>query len=150
VELDHLARCLVARRAQCQVHGVLNTHILPLTVPGAVLGAALTELGILFAFWARAHLGRNWSARVTIKTEHELIRTGPYARIRHPIYTGILLALVGTAVAFDSWRVLLAFVLAYISFWIKARREESVLAREFGDRFAEHERSTGMFLPRLS
>lgn len=113
------------------------------------IGAALTALGILFAFWARFHIGRNWSGNVTIKADHELIRSGPYARIRHPIYTGILLAVLGTGLANDVWRSVLGFVLVFAGFWIKARREEAVLAKEFGLKFVDHQRATGMFLPRV-
>ncbi len=78
-----------------------------------------------------------------------MIRTGPYARIRHPIYTGILLAIFGTSLATDLWRSALGFVVVLLGFWIKARREEAVLSQEFGARFADHQRATGMFLPRV-
>jgi protein-S-isoprenylcysteine O-methyltransferase Ste14 len=128
---------------------VLRTYIVPWSPIFLDVGAVLTALGILFAFWARFHLGRNWSGNVTIKTDHELIRTGPYARIRHPIYTGILLALFGTGLANDLWRSALGFGLVLFGFWLKARREESVLEREFGVRFVEHVRATGMFVPRV-
>ncbi len=74
----------------------------------AIIGLILTALGIAFAFWARYSLGQNWSSKVTIKVEHELIRNGPYAYVRHPIYTGILLALVGTALAIAEWRAVIA------------------------------------------
>jgi protein-S-isoprenylcysteine O-methyltransferase Ste14 len=114
------------------------------------LGVVLTAGGIAVAFWARWHLGTNWSGVVTLKQGHELIRTGPYRTIRHPIYTGILLALLGTAITFGEVRALLAVAFAWSSFYIKARREELFLSQEFGPSFAEHKRSTGMFLPRFS
>ncbi|PYX88154.1 MAG: isoprenylcysteine carboxylmethyltransferase family protein, partial [Acidobacteria bacterium] len=101
------------------------------------------------AFWARYTLGQNWSSKVTIKVEHELIRNGPYAYVRHPIYTGILLALVGTALAMAEWRAVIAVMLAWFSFYTKARIEESMLSQEFGAAFAEHCQHTGFFLPRL-
>ena len=63
------------------------------------LGAAITVAGLLFAVWARAYLGRNWSSAVTIKQDHQLITTGPYAIVRHPIYTGILAGFLGMAIA---------------------------------------------------
>ena len=85
-----------------------------------------------------------------LKEGHELVRTGPYRSIRHPIYTGILLALFGTAVNFGEVRALLAVAIAWLSFYIKARREESFLSQEFGPGFAEHKSHTGMFLPRFS
>ena len=113
-------------------------------------GVALTAAGVAIAIWARWHLGANWSGVVTLKEGHELIRSGPYRNIRHPIYTGILLAFLGSAVALGEVRGLLAVAIAWLSFYTKARREESFLTQEFGDRFAEHRRHTGMFLPRLS
>jgi len=113
----------------------------------ATLGALLTVAGIAFAIWARHHIGRNWSGQVTIRRDHELIRTGPYARVRHPIYTGLLAAVAGTAMWIGEYRALLALVLILIGFVIKAKREESMLAKEFGLRFDEHRRPTGFFLP---
>jgi protein-S-isoprenylcysteine O-methyltransferase Ste14 len=103
---------------------------------------------VAFAIWARRHIGRNWSGQVTIRKEHELIRTGPYARIRHPIYTGILLALAGTALAIGEYRAILAFAVIAIGFIVKAKREESFLAMQFGPAFDEHRQQTGFFLPR--
>lgn len=127
--------------------GWLPLHFLPYAYGVAWSGVLLTALGIAFAFWARFHLGTNWSGVVTIKENHELIRTGPYRRIRHPIYSGILLAVAGTAVAMNQLRALLALAIIWISFYIKARREESLLASEFGAKFHEHRQHTGMFFP---
>src|SRR5215831_17407682 len=136
--------------SQPQVHyGWLGSRFVPAGPFGEWLGVLLTAAGIGVAFWARWHLGTNWSGTVTLKEGHELIRTGPYRSIRHPIYTGILLALLGTAISFGEVRALLAVAIAWLSFYIKARREESFLIREFGSGFAEHKQRTGMFLPRL-
>lgn len=112
-------------------------------------GVLLTAAGVAIAIWARWHLGANWSGVVTLKEGHELIRTGPYRSIRHPIYTGILLALLGTIVAAGEVRGLLAVVIAWASFYWKARREESFLAQEFGEKFGTHVKQTGMFLPKI-
>ncbi len=79
--------------------GVLNHRFLPDIPWIAWLGAAITFAGVLFAIWARWNLGKNWSAAVTIKQGHQIIRTGPYAYIRHPIYTGMLVAVIGSALA---------------------------------------------------
>jgi len=127
-----------------------RTRFLPGTDTVAWTGVALAALGIAFAFWARFHLGSNWSGVVTLKENHELIRSGPYRTVRHPIYSGILLALIGTAVAIGEMRALVAVAVIWLSFYIKARREESLLSREFGPRFAEHQQHTGMFFPHLS
>jgi protein-S-isoprenylcysteine O-methyltransferase Ste14 len=116
----------------------------------ASTGALLTVLGIAFAIWARNHIGRFWSGSVAIREDHQLIRSGPYSRIRHPIYTGILVALAGTTLAVGNYRALLAFVLVLVSLIYKARLEEALLTREFGPAFDDHRRHTGFFLPRVS
>jgi protein-S-isoprenylcysteine O-methyltransferase Ste14 len=131
-------------------YGWLGGRFVPDTAAVRWTGVPLTAAGVAIAVWARFHLGANWSGVVTLKEGHELIRTGPYTRIRHPIYTGILLALLGTAVAMGEVRGLLAVAITWLSFYLKARREEAFLAQEFGPRFAEHQLHTGMFLPRLS
>ena len=131
-------------------YGWLGVRFVPASDPTAWVGVAFTAAGVAIAIWARWHLGANWSGVVTLKEGHELIRTGPYRNIRHPIYTGILLGLLGTAVALGEVRGLLGVVIAWLSFYTKARREESFLTQEFGERFAEHRRHTGMFLPRFS
>ncbi len=137
--------------SQPQAHyGWLGNRFVPTGPAGEWLGVLLTAAGIGVAFWARRHLGTNWSGTVTLKEGHELIRTGPYRFIRHPIYTGILLALLGTAITFGEVRALLAVAIAWLSFYIKACREESFLTQEFGPGFDEHKRHTGMFLPRFS
>jgi len=114
------------------------------------LGVALTVAGIAFAIWARWHLGENWSATVTLKEGHELINTGPYRHIRHPIYTGMLLAFVGTALALGESRALISVGIVLVAFYAKAKKEERFLAQEFGEKFREHSRRTGMFLPRFT
>ena len=131
-------------------YGWLDNRLFPAGPFGEWLGVLLTAAGIAVAFWARWHLGTNWSGVVTLKEGHELIRTGPYRSIRHPIYTGILLGLLGTAITFGAFRGLLAMAIVWLSFYIKARREESFLTQEFGPNFAEHKQHTGMFLPRFS
>ena len=131
-------------------YGWLDNRFFPAGPFGEWLGVFLTAAGIAVAFWARWHLGTNWSGVVTLKEGHELIRTGPYRSIRHPIYTGILLALLGTAITFGAVRGLFAVAIVWLSFYIKARREESFLSQEFGPGFAEHKQHTGMFLPRFT
>jgi protein-S-isoprenylcysteine O-methyltransferase Ste14 len=129
--------------------GVLGRRLFPHSLALAVFGVALTWLGIGLAIWARFHLGRNWSGRVTIKEGHELIRTGPYARFRHPIYSGLLLAAAGSALAIDQWRCVLGVVLILAAFSVKAIKEESMLRQQFGPAFDEHRKHTGFLLPRF-
>ena len=130
-------------------YGWLGARFVPAGPATEWIGVALTAAGASVAFWARWHLGANWSGVVTVKEGHELIRTGPYRRIRHPIYTGILLALFGTMLEVSEVRGLLALAVVWLSFYWKARREESFLAQEFGEKFEAHVKQTGMFLPRM-
>jgi protein-S-isoprenylcysteine O-methyltransferase Ste14 len=113
------------------------------------LGVALAGLGVLLMIWARRHLGHYWSDKVEIKANHQLISTGPYARLRHPIYTGMLLGIAGTALAVGEWRGLAAFVLLLTNYVIKARKEEGILGQKFGPEFQEYQRKTGFLIPRL-
>jgi protein-S-isoprenylcysteine O-methyltransferase Ste14 len=113
-------------------------------------GVAVMVIGLGFACWARVHLGTNWSGVVTLKEGHELIRTGPYRNIRHPIYTGILIGFLGWAIVGGQVRGLIGMAVVWLSFYIKARHEEKFLAQEFGPKFEEHSQHTGMFLPKIS
>src|ERR1017187_2290754 len=107
--------------------GFLARHILPRTFALTVTGVAFTWIGIALALWARWHLGQYWSARVTLKEGHQLIRTGPYAYFRHPIYSGLILAAVGGALAIDRWRCVVGVALIVAVYCIKALKEESML-----------------------
>lgn len=127
--------------------GPLAWRFVPKSAAVAWPGVALAGAGFALAIWARRHLGQNWSDKVALKVDHQLIRSGPYRRVRHPIYTGVLLAVAGTALAIGEWRGLLALLLQGTSYLIKAKREERILAASFREPFAEYKRETGFFLP---
>jgi protein-S-isoprenylcysteine O-methyltransferase Ste14 len=112
---------------------ILGLPFLPPSLIGTWLGVAITALGLWIAIAARIYLGGNWSARVEIKEDHALIRTGPYRYVRHPIYSGILLAVLGSAIALDRWRALLGFGLIFAALWLKARHEEALLRQVLPD-----------------
>ena len=114
----------------------------------AGLGLALFALGLGFAIWARVHIGRNWGTPMTQKDEPELVTSGPYHLVRHPIYSGILVAGVGTAVAL-SWLWLTAVVLAGVYFVCSATVEERYLTKQFPDAYPVYKRSTKMLVPFL-
>jgi protein-S-isoprenylcysteine O-methyltransferase Ste14 len=112
-------------------------------------GVAVTAAGIGFAIWARLYLGGNWSGTVTVKVNHELVRTGPYRLVRHPIYTGLILALLGTALLLGRVRGLIAILLLYVGFKIKSKIEEQAMINTFGAEYHEYSRNTGAIVPKL-
>jgi protein-S-isoprenylcysteine O-methyltransferase Ste14 len=129
--------------------GALLAHdVLPRAAWMAPTGAAVTVLGLLFAGWARLVLGRNWSGTVTVKRDHELIRGGPYALARHPIYTGLLTALLGTAIAIDTWGAVAAFAIVTLSFLRKLRTEEAFMQAEFGAAYDAYRAEVPALVPR--
>jgi protein-S-isoprenylcysteine O-methyltransferase Ste14 len=113
------------------------------------LGAAITVAGLLFSVWARGYLGTNWSSAVTIKQNHELITTGPYALVRHPIYTGILTGFLGMAIDIAQPRGFIVVALFFVIFWLKLRREEQWMRSQFGDTYTAYARHTAALVPYL-
>jgi protein-S-isoprenylcysteine O-methyltransferase Ste14 len=127
----------------------LRVMLFPDALRCALFGTGLLVLGMVVCCWARFVLGRNWSNVVTIKVGHELVRSGPYRWVRHPIYTGLLLAVAGTALLQDLWIDLLAVPLVFGAFWIKLRREEAWMAGQFGVAYSDYARQTARLIPFL-
>lgn len=126
--------------------GVFRGHSLNTDPWRAAFGLALFALGLGFAVWARVHIGRNWGTPMTQKEDPELVTSGPYHLVRHPIYSGILVAGVGTAIAL-SWLWLIAVGLAGVYFLYSATVEERYLSEQFPDSYPVYKRSTKMLLP---
>ena len=135
-----VAAIVLARFGAFRGHGVNTDPWL------AGLGLAFFAMGLGFAIWARIHIGRNWGTPMMEKSEPELVVSGPYRLVRHPIYSGILVAGIGTALAL-SWWWLTAVVLAGVYFLYSARVEERYLTDEFPDTYPTYKRSTKMLLP---
>jgi len=127
--------------------GPLAHRIIPPNVVWIALGLALTCAGIVFAVWARITLGKNWSGIVTVKQDHQLIRTGPYRLVRHPIYSGLLLAILGTAVSLGKVRSFLAVGVILAGWWLKWRAEENFMVQEFGEQYEQYRRETPALIP---
>ena len=125
----------------------LNDRFVPVELWIVWLGFFLTIAGLAFACWARVILGRNWSGVVQLKKDHELIVRGPYSIVRHPIYTGLLLAFLGTALAIGAWRGLIATAIVAVSFWRKLRLEERWLCELFGEQYAAYMRRVRALVP---
>jgi protein-S-isoprenylcysteine O-methyltransferase Ste14 len=112
------------------------------------IGVALCALGVGLAIWARTVLGRNWGMPMSMKENPELVTSGPYARIRHPIYTGVLVALLGTSLAINAI-LLIPLVLCSAYFIYSAMTEERSMTRQFPDSYPEYMRRTNMLVPFL-
>jgi protein-S-isoprenylcysteine O-methyltransferase Ste14 len=127
--------------------GVLGGRFVDNSTATAISGVVLLVIGLAFSVWARVHLGANWSARVTVKRDHTLIRSGPYALVRHPIYTGLLVAIAGTALLIGEWRALVGFVFFAASFFVKLRREEEWMSELFGAEYAAYRSEVAAIIP---
>jgi protein-S-isoprenylcysteine O-methyltransferase Ste14 len=128
---------------------LLYARFLPATALGFWIGTAIVVAGLAFAIWARVFLGRNWSGTVTLKEQHELIRGGPYRWVRHPIYTGLLFAFLGSAIALGQYRGLLAVLIVFVALWRKLRMEERWLTEIFGDQYVRYRREVAALVPFL-
>jgi protein-S-isoprenylcysteine O-methyltransferase Ste14 len=111
-------------------------------------GVVVCVLGMAFACWARVHLGSNWGMPMTLKEQPELVTSGPYAFVRHPIYTGILVAMLGSALVVDPWY---AFgVLPFAGYFIYcAKTEEKAMLQQFPDRYGAYMQRTKLLIPFL-
>ena len=127
--------------------GQLGVRVLPASAHLAYAGLVLTGLGAGFAIWARSTLGTNWSATVTVKQDHSFVYRGPYRVVRHPIYAGGLLAMLGTAMVYGEAGCFLAVVLAFIGWWLKTRREEEFMAQQFGEEYQRYQRNVKRLIP---
>jgi protein-S-isoprenylcysteine O-methyltransferase Ste14 len=113
----------------------------------AVVALVLVFAGILFSFWARAHLGRNWSGEVMVKIGHTLITSGPYRWVRHPIYSGMTLALIGTALASGTLSGFLGLALILFAFLVRVRQEEALMRQTFPADYPAYSQRTARLIP---
>jgi protein-S-isoprenylcysteine O-methyltransferase Ste14 len=127
--------------------GWLGARFLPHAPSLEITGFALTLAGCLFAIWARLTLGANWSGRATLKANHALIVSGPYALARHPIYSGLLLASAGTALARGEWRCILGITLIVLAFAIKIGQEEKLMLQTFPHAYPQYRQRVKALFP---
>jgi protein-S-isoprenylcysteine O-methyltransferase Ste14 len=113
----------------------------------AAAGVVLCVLGLCIAVWARHRLAGNWSALVTLKKDHELIESGPYRFVRHPIYTGILAMLLGTAVVMGRLGGWMGFLCVTLGFWMKLKHEEALMLRHFPDKYPAYQTRVKALVP---
>lgn len=110
-------------------------------------GLAVELMGLFLAIWARRALGRNWSGEISIKVEHQLIRSGPYQWLRHPIYTGLLAMYLGAALVMGTWLAIVGLVMAGFAYWRKIRLEEANLEVAFGAEYDAYRRESWALVP---
>jgi protein-S-isoprenylcysteine O-methyltransferase Ste14 len=124
-------------------------HLLPVTAPMAALSVTLTALGIAFAFWARFTLGKNWSGTVTVKEDHALIQTGPYALVRHPIYTGALVGICGTllGMGLPPLRAAFGIIPLVVALRVKMATEERFMTETFGEAYPAYRQRVKGLIP---
>lgn len=124
-------------------------RFLPPTSLSLALGVAVEASGLFLAIWARRALGRNWSGEISIKVEHQLVRSGPYKLLRHPIYTGLLAMYAGAALVTGTWLAILGLAMAAFAYWRKIRLEEENLNVAFGAEYDAYRRETWALVPGL-
>jgi protein-S-isoprenylcysteine O-methyltransferase Ste14 len=126
---------------------IFRRRVIPFSVINEWTGIALCAAGVAFAIWARRTLGRNWSGNPTIKEGHELIESGPYRFVRHPIYTGILTAMVGTLLGGGKVDQIIILVGSLTILWFKSRVEESLMMQQFPKAYPEYRKRTKALIP---
>lgn len=125
------------------------SRFVPLSTAIMVAGLAVEAMGLALAILARRHLGRNWSGEISIKVDHRLIRSGPYKKLRHPIYTGLLTMYAGTAVVTGTWLAVAGFVVAALAYVRKIRLEEANLRVAFGAEYEAYRGESWALVPGL-
>jgi protein-S-isoprenylcysteine O-methyltransferase Ste14 len=125
----------------------LNHRVIPHVEALAWTGVVLCIAGFAFCIWARFTLGRNWSGVVTLKGGHELITSGPYALVRHPIYTGLLTMFVATVIVLGHVAGIIALPFVFVSLWIKLRYEEKLMLKQFPNEYAAYQRRVKRIIP---
>jgi protein-S-isoprenylcysteine O-methyltransferase Ste14 len=128
---------------------VAEIQMWPSSGVSLAVGLAVQVAGLAFAIWARHTLGTNWAARVTTGSSQELIAHGPYGKVRHPIYSGLLLAVLGTAILVGQVRAFAGLLLVIIGVAMKIRREEAALRRHFGEAYDLYAARVPALLPGL-
>lgn len=121
---------------------MVSTSFIP-----AYMGAIICFLGIVLAIWARRYLGKNWSPHPALKEGHELVTSGPYSLLRHPIYTGILTSILGSVITTGNLFWLIIFIIVAFNFINRTRIEEGLMKQQFPDQYPEYKKRTWALIP---
>jgi protein-S-isoprenylcysteine O-methyltransferase len=126
-----------------------NQPVFTVTLPIALAGLSLAICGVGLSIWARLILGENWSSSPSIKQNHALIVTGPYRVVRHPIYAGLLIALLGSALQYGLVRSFLAVLTCAVGLYLKVSVEEQFMVQRFGEAYLRYRRNVSTLVPFL-
>ena len=127
--------------------GVLGHQIIPENQYTGILGMVVCLGGVAFAIWARKTLGDNWSGDVTLKKEHELVQSGPYSIVRHPIYTGFEIAVLGAAITVGQLKGIVGLSMVFAAHYFKTTMEEKIMYQQFGERYADYSKRVKRLVP---
>jgi len=127
--------------------GILDARVIPASGGFEWGGVAVTVMGIAFAIWARFYLGSNWSAIASVKQGHSLVRSGPYSIVRHPIYSGLTTAVLGTALVYGRLGCILALPMIVMAWRKKSRIEEGFMREQFGDEYRTYMQEVKALIP---
>jgi protein-S-isoprenylcysteine O-methyltransferase Ste14 len=125
----------------------IKSQLWPVTVPVLCVGVIVVVCGLWFAIWARRHLGRYWSARVTLKQGHQVIESGPYHLVRHPIYSGLLLSMAGTVMTIGNVQSVCGFAVLLVATVFKMSAEERLLSANLGHAYQDYQKRVKALIP---
>ena len=125
----------------------LSIKLWPNTLTTKIIADVVTFAGLLIMLWARRSLDKNWSANIVLKENHELIKSGPYAYVRHPIYTGLSLMVLGVVLYVNTLAFTIFFIIFFFGAYYKAKKEEKLLISHFKDNYIEYKKKTKILIP---
>jgi protein-S-isoprenylcysteine O-methyltransferase Ste14 len=125
----------------------LDTSILPDTLAFELFGFLLAAVGLGFSIWARVYLGSNWSPMAMLKKDQTLVKTGPYALVRNPMYLGLTVAMIGTGIVFGGYRALISIACMLLFSWLRINGEEKLMSDQFGEEYARYKKEVKAFIP---
>ena len=125
----------------------INVILWPRNLPADICSDVVVVAGLFVVIWARRTLGANWSANVQIEADHELVQSGPYKYVRHPIYSGFLTMVLGTAIAYGQLLGVVILAVSFAGFFLKAMREESILTERFSEAYLRYKVRTKTLIP---
>jgi protein-S-isoprenylcysteine O-methyltransferase Ste14 len=130
-------------------HNFLEILILRSSPVIDIISVSLCLLGLGVGLWARRTLAGNWDSLPAIKKNHELVQDGPYRFVRHPIYSGVLLMFLGTALEIGMLGSMVSFIVLFTGFWIKLTEEENLMIQHFKGKYLDYKKRTRALVPYL-